>query len=170
MADFLIEIGLEEIPARMIDGAEAELGVRVAKLLVDERLDPGDAQVPTFSTPRRLAVLARGILDKQADVEEQVLGPSVKVAYKDGQPTPAAQAFARKVKVEVAHLKTVTTPKGEYLAATVARKGRTAQEILAESLPQEINALYWAKIWKCPMRSILERMLPIRFPSMICTW
>ena len=145
MADFLIEIGLEEIPARMIDGAEAELGVRVAKLLVDERLDPGDAQVPTFSTPRRLAVLARGILDKQADVEEQVLGPSVKVAYKDGQPTPAAQAFARKVKVEVAHLKTVTTPKGEYLAATVARKGRTAQEILAESLPQEINALYWAK-------------------------
>ena len=145
MADFLIEIGLEEIPARMIDGAEAELGVRVAKLLVDERLDPGDAQVPTFSTPRRLAVLARGILDKQADVEEQVLGPSVKVAYKDGQPTPAAHAFARRVCVEVAHLKTVTTAKGEYLAATVARPGRTAQEILAESLPQEINALYWAK-------------------------
>jgi glycyl-tRNA synthetase beta chain len=145
MPDFLLEIGLEEIPARMIDGAEAELGVRVAKLLVDERLDPGDAQVPTFSTPRRLAVLARGILDKQADAEEQVLGPSVKVAYKDGQPTAAAQAFARKVNVDVAHLKSVTTPKGEYLAATVTRKGRTAQEILAEALPKEINALYWAK-------------------------
>ncbi|MBZ5566865.1 MAG: glycine--tRNA ligase subunit beta [Acidobacteriia bacterium] len=145
MADFLLEIGLEEIPARMIDGAETELGARVAKLLVDQRLDPGDAQVPTFSTPRRLAVLARGILESQADTEEQVLGPSVKVAYKDGQPTPAAQAFARKVKVDVAHLKTVTTAKGEYLAATVARRGRTAQEILAASLPQEINALYWAK-------------------------
>jgi glycyl-tRNA synthetase beta chain len=145
MADFLIEIGLEEIPARMIDGAENELGHRVAKLLVEERLDPGNAQVPTFSTPRRLAVLARGILEKQADTEEQVLGPSVKVAYKNGQPTPAAQAFARKVNVEVEHLKSATTPKGEYLAATVTRKGRTAQEILAATLPKEINALYWAK-------------------------
>ncbi|MGZ4838013.1 MAG: glycine--tRNA ligase subunit beta [Terriglobales bacterium] len=144
MADFLLEIGLEEIPARMIDGAEAELCKRVAEVLQRESL-AHEAQLEPYSTPRRLAVLARGIAEKQANAEEQVLGPSVKVAYKDGQATPAAQAFARKVNVDVAALKTVTTPKGEYLAATVTRKGRTAHEILAEALPKEISALYWAK-------------------------
>ncbi len=144
MPDFLLEIGLEEIPARMIDGAEAELRKRVADVLQRESLAQ-TPEVEPYSTPRRVAVLARGILERQADAEEQVLGPSVKVAYKDGQPTAAAQAFARKVNVDVAQLKSVTTPKGEYLAATVTRKGRTAQEILAEALPKEINALYWAK-------------------------
>jgi glycyl-tRNA synthetase beta chain len=144
MPDFLLEIGLEEIPARMIDGAEAELRKRVADVLERESLAQSP-EVEPYSTPRRVAVLARGIAEKQADAQEQVLGPSVKVAYKDGQPTAAAQAFARKVNVDVAQLKSVTTPKGEYLAATVTRKGRTAQEILAEALPKEINALYWAK-------------------------
>ncbi len=144
MPDFLLEIGLEEIPARMIDGAEAELRKRVADMLQRESLAQSP-EVEPYSTPRRVAVLARGIAGKQADAQEQVLGPSVKVAYKDGQPTAAAQAFARKVNVDVAQLKSVTTPKGEYLAATVTRKGRTAQEILAEALPKEINALYWAK-------------------------
>ena len=144
MPDFLLEIGLEEIPARMIDGAEAELRKRVADVLLRESLAQS-LEVEPYSTPRRVAVLARGIAEKQADAQEQVLGPSVKVAYKDGQPTAAAQAFARKVNVDVTQLKSVTTPKGEYLAATVTRKGRTAQEILAEALPKEINALYWAK-------------------------
>ncbi|MGZ4824845.1 MAG: glycine--tRNA ligase subunit beta, partial [Terriglobales bacterium] len=87
MADFLLEIGLEEIPARMIDGAEAELCKRVAEVLQRESLAP-EAQLEPYSTPRRLAVLARGIAEKQANAEEQVLGPSVKVAYKDGQATP----------------------------------------------------------------------------------
>jgi glycyl-tRNA synthetase beta chain len=144
MPDFLLEIGLEEIPARMIDGAEAELRQRVEDLVRRERLG-GQMRAEAYSTPRRLAVLMRSVASSQADAEEQVLGPSVKVAYKDGQPTAAAQAFARKVNVDVAQLKSVTTPKGEYLAATVTRKGRTAQEILAEALPKEINAIYWAK-------------------------
>src|SRR5580658_382475 len=100
MSDFLLEIGLEEVPARMIAGAEAELGKRVHDLLSRERLlaegSNGGAQVTTYSTPRRLAVLAEGVLAKQADTEEQLTGPSWKVAFKDGEPTPAAQAFARK--------------------------------------------------------------------------
>src|SRR5437867_1266363 len=73
------------------------------------------------------------------------LGPSVKVAFKDGKPTPAAEAFAKKTGVEVAKLAQVSNPKGEYLAATVTKKGRRASEVLAEALPKEIQALYWAK-------------------------
>ena len=144
MADFLLEIGVEEIPARMIDGAREELARRVGELLHRERLAESPA-VEAYSTPRRLAVLAHGVLASQADVTEQLTGPSLKIAYKDGAPTPAAEAFARKAGVDVSALEKVTTPKGEYLAATVRKKGRTALDILSESLPKEIAGLYWAK-------------------------
>src|ERR1700761_9419800 len=101
MSDFLLEIGLEEVPARMIAVAEAELGRRVHDLLTRERLLEDGATVKTYSTPRRLAVLAAGIRAAQADVEEKLTGPSWKVAFKDGAATAAAEAFAKKAGVAV---------------------------------------------------------------------
>jgi glycyl-tRNA synthetase beta chain len=145
MSDFLLEIGLEEVPARMIAGAETELGRRVSDLLTRERLLAPEAKLTTYSTPRRLAVLAEGVLAKQADTEEQLTGPSWKVAFKDSAPTAAAQAFAKKAGVAVADLERVETPKGEYVGATVKRPGRTANEILIADLPKEVLAIYWAK-------------------------
>src|SRR5579859_7162342 len=144
MPDFLLEIGCEEIPARMIDAAALELRERVDSLLRRERLAPA-GDVTHLDTPRRLAVVASGIPASQPDITEQVNGPSAQVAYKDGQPTPAAHAFAKKVGVDVGKLEKISTPKGEYLAATVTRKGRRASDILAETLPKEISALYWPK-------------------------
>jgi glycyl-tRNA synthetase beta chain len=143
MPDFLLEIGCEEIPARMIDSASAELRERVSALLSRERLAVGE--ISSFETPRRLAVMASSVAAAQVDLTEQVTGPSVSVAYKDGQPTPAAHAFAKKAGVDVAQLERVTTSKGEYLAAKVTKRGRTAAEILAENLPKEIAAIYWPK-------------------------
>jgi glycyl-tRNA synthetase beta chain len=144
MADFLLEIGTEEIPARMVVGATDELARRVRELITRERL-ASEPAIEAFSTPRRLAVLARGVAASQPDVEEQVMGPSAKVAYKDGQPTPAAQAFAKKVNLDISKLQTITTPKGEYLAATVKKTGRPAGELFAEFLPKELAGIYWAK-------------------------
>src|ERR1700675_4711355 len=144
MPDFLLEIGCEEIPARMIDAASLELRERINALLQRERLDP-TGTITFLDTPRRLAVLAPGIPASQPDITEQLSGPSAQIAYKDGQPTPAAHAFAKKAGVDVAKLEKVSTPKGEYLTATVTRKGRTAAEILAETLPKEISAIYWPK-------------------------
>ena len=144
MADFLLEIGTEEIPARMIDSAREELARRVGELVQRERLADG-AAVESYSTPRRLAVVVKALLRSQPDVQEQVMGPSVKVAYKDDQPTPAALAFAKKAGVELSAIERVATPKGEYIAATVSKKGRGAAEILSELLPKEINSVYWAK-------------------------
>src|SRR5258708_31436567 len=161
MPDFLLEIGCEEIPARMLDAARTELARRVAELLIKESLlsRPADVQNNeaqneagvsgqtnnSFSTPRRLAVLIPDVAASQPDVTEKVLGPSVKVAFKDGKPTPAAEAFAKKTGVEVSKLEQVSNPKGEYLAATVTKKGRPAAEVLAEALPKELQAVYWAK-------------------------
>jgi glycyl-tRNA synthetase beta chain len=160
MPDFLLEIGCEEIPARMIDAASQELRERVAALLTRERLAAGE--VSSFASPRRLAVLASGIHIAQADSTESVTGPSVNVAYKDGQPTPAAHAFAKKAGVEVTQLEKVTTPKGEYLAAKVTKKGRSTAEILAESLPKEIATIYWPKsmYWRKPNERFVR---PVRW-------
>ena len=143
MPDFLLEIGCEEIPARMLGAASEELRERVSALLSKERL--AATQITSFETPRRLAVIAFGLPDAQPDVTERITGPSVSVAYKDGQPTPAVHAFARKTGIDVALLERMSTPKGEYLAANVARKGRSASEIIAEHLPKEISSIYWPK-------------------------
>ncbi len=144
MPDFLLEIGCEEIPARMIDAASRELRERLTALLRRERMEPAGT-VSSLETPRRLGIVISGIPASQPDLTEQVSGPSVQVAYKDGQPMPAAQHFAKKVGVDVDKLERITTPKGEYLAATVTRKGRSASEILSEALPKEITSLYWPK-------------------------
>ena len=144
MPDFLLEIGTEEIPARMIDAASLELRERIAKLLDRERL-PASGALTSLDTPRRLAVLAAGIPSSQPDITEQITGPSVSVAYKDGQPTPAAQAFAKKAGVDVAQLGKVSTPKGEYLAATSVKVGLPAAEVIAAEMPKELAGIYWAK-------------------------
>jgi glycyl-tRNA synthetase beta chain len=145
MADFLLEIGLEEVPARMIAGAEAELGRRVNELLKRERLLAAESKLTTYSSPRRLAVLVEGVLASQADTEEQLTGPSWKVAFKDGAPTAAAEAFARKAGVAVADLEKITNAKGEYVGASVKRQGRKTAELLAAELPKEVGGIYWAK-------------------------
>lgn len=145
MADFLLEIGLEEVPARMLASAEAELARRTEELLGRERLLGEEGTVESYSTPRRLAVLVHGVLAKQADSEEELLGPPVKAAYRDGKPTAAAEAFAKKAGVAVDELRTTTNAKGEYLVATAKRAGREFAAIVAEELPKEIAGIYWAK-------------------------
>jgi glycyl-tRNA synthetase beta chain len=161
MPDFLLEIGCEEIPARMINTASEELEKRVQDLLTRERL-AGQHAVSRFDTPRRLVVQAGGIPAAQPDITEQIVGPATQVAFKNGQPTPAAHAFAKKAGVDVSQLEKVITPKGEYLTAKVTRKGRTARELLAELLPKEINAVYWPKnmYWRKPAERFVR---PVRW-------
>src|SRR5450432_645941 len=161
MPDFLLEIGTEEIPARMIAGAQEELQRRVSDLLNRERL-AATGEISYVDTPRRLAVLAPGIPAAQPDLTEQITGPAASIAFKDGQPTPAAHAFAKKAGVDVAQLERVATPKGEYLSAKITKRGRGAAEILAESLPKEIASIYWPKnmYWRKPSERFVR---PVRW-------
>ena len=180
MPDFLLEIGTEEIPARMLDAAAQELYSRVVAILIANQLAPqtekGGTYGTHFSTPRRLAVVFPAISARQDDVSERLIGPSVSVAFKDGQPTAAAQAFAKKTGIHVSNLERATTPKGEYLAATVTKKGRAAAEILGEALPKEIAGIYWPKsmYWRKtserfvrPLRWLVamldEKVVPLEF-------
>jgi glycyl-tRNA synthetase beta chain len=160
MPDFLLEIGTEEIPARMIAGASEDLRKRLQDLVSRERL--GGGRFDIFSTPRRLAVLATGVAARQPFRKDQLTGPSANVAYKDGMPTAAAHAFAKKAGVDVSLLHRITTPKGEYVAAWVETRGRSAAEILSESLPEEIASLYWPKnmFWRKPNEKFVR---PVRW-------
>jgi len=99
MADLLFEAGLEEIPARMIAAAETELTERVVELLRRERLLAGEPEVHSYSTPRRLAVQVNGVLARQQDATRELTGPAWNVAFREGAPTPAGQAFAKKAGV-----------------------------------------------------------------------
>jgi len=162
MPDLLLEIGCEELPARMIDGAREELVVRVRELLLRERLGEG-LHAEGYATPRRLAVLARGIALAQPEVEEQITGPSVKVAFNNGKPTPAAEAFARKAGIGVSELDRVETPKGAYLSARVRHPGRKTAEILVEALPEEIGALRWPKSMYWRGRAAERFARPVRW-------
>jgi len=129
----------------MIADAQAELLKRTLALLEREHLLEVGVEANAYSTPRRLAVVVRGVAPQQADLTEEVTGPATKIAFKDGVPTPAAEAFARKNGVAVSDLKTIMTPKGEYIAASSVKKGRSASEVLTSELPKEIAGLYWAK-------------------------
>ena len=145
MATLLFEIGLEEMPARMIANAEQELSRRVSELLTRSQLRENASSTTSFSTPRRLAVLVTGVNEWQPDSQEQLTGPAVKIAFKDGEPTPAAVAFAMKAGVAIEALTTVVTARGEYVTATRTYKGQSAATLLAEQLPKELAQMYWAK-------------------------
>jgi glycyl-tRNA synthetase beta chain len=160
MPDFLLEIGCEEIPARMIDAAAGELRERVKDLVQRERL--AGIAFESFSTPRRITVIASGVALQQPSVVDLLTGPSLAVAYKDGQPTTAAHAFAKKSGVDLSQFIKVQTPKGEYIAARVPRPARSAADILAENLPKELATIYWAKsmYWRRPNERFVR---PVRW-------
>jgi glycyl-tRNA synthetase beta chain len=177
MPELLLEVGLEEIPARMIADAQTELARRVEALLGRQRLLEPVHSITSYTTPRRLAVRVLGVLAQQLDIEEELTGPSWKAAFPDGQPGPAAQAFAKKAGVPVTALKKITTPKGEYTSATVQRPGQRAEKVLSEELGKEIGALSWPKTmyWRPnkperfvrPLRWLLclldENVVPLEF-------
>lgn len=147
-AAFLFEIGCEEMPARLLPKATAELKQILEKHFEASRLRTGP--LSAFAAPRRLVAMCEGVLLRQEDEKKEVLGPPKSVAFDNvGQPTRAAESFAEKQGMPISNLYTAMTPRGEYLAARVVVKGRTAQEILAEVLPRAIRELsfprsmYW---------------------------
>ena len=143
--ELLFEIGCEEIPAGMLPRAEEELKANIEKLLASEDMMAG-VSVETFGGPRRLTAWVRGLQAKQADLEVEVTGPPKSVAYDSvGAPTRAAVSFSEKQGVSLDKIYFVQTPKGEYLAVKIFKKGRTAEQTLQEILPRAVHDLSWPK-------------------------
>jgi glycyl-tRNA synthetase beta chain len=143
--ELVFEIGCEEIPAGMLLKAEEELKASLQKLLAAESLVEG-VSVETFSGPRRLTAWVGGLPVRQNDTELEVTGPPKSVAYDSvGAPTRAAVSFSEKQGVSLDKLYFVSTPKGEYVAAKLLRRGRSSEQMLNEILPRAIHDLCWPK-------------------------
>jgi glycyl-tRNA synthetase beta chain len=142
--DLFLEIGCEEIPAGFIPKAMADIEQLIRRELESARL--GFGEVVTLGTPRRLALSVKGIADRQPDAELVAMGPSKSVAFDaDGNPTKAAQGFARGQGIDVSQLTIMTTDKGEYIAAKKNEVGRETSELLTEMLPRLVNAIPFKK-------------------------
>ncbi|MBI5440997.1 MAG: glycine--tRNA ligase subunit beta, partial [Deltaproteobacteria bacterium] len=142
--DLLLEIGTEEIPAGFLPPAHSALREIATEGLGRARLSFGE--VSTFATPRRLVLVVRGVAERQEDVTEERVGPAVAAAYDaQGNPTKAAQGFARSQGVDVTELLRVDTEKGAYVAARRHVAGRPASELLAELLPEWLGRIPFRK-------------------------
>lgn len=134
--DLLLEIGAEELPGGYVPPALEQLERSARDGLAGLRLAFGD--LCTYGTPRRLTLFVKDLAERQADFDEEAMGPAVKVAFApDGTPTRALLGFCQGKGVDPAQVRRVETPKGEYVAVTVHHTGRPA----LEALPALLGAL-----------------------------
>jgi glycyl-tRNA synthetase beta chain len=146
-SDFLLEIGIEEMPARFLGPALDELEAKSTRLLSERRLAYDD--IKTFGTPRRLTVLVRGLASAQEPLTVEVKGPPRKAAFDiEGVPTKAGAGFARGQGVDPADLVTRMVGQVEYVFAVKLDKGLPTPAVLRELCPQIITGLSFPK----PMR------------------
>ena len=139
MVTFLLEVGTEELPASFVGSALEQWRSRVPTSLSDSFLT--SESIELYGTPRRLAVLIKGLPTQQPDRQEEVKGPSAQAAFKDGKPTKAAEGFARSRNVDVSAFEIRSTDKGEFIFITQKVSGRPTAEILKELIPQWIFGL-----------------------------
>ena len=139
MPTFLLEVGTEELPADFVDSAIEQWQARIPKSLEEQFLTAEAIEI--YGTPRRLAVLIKGLPAQQPNREEEVKGPPASAAFKDGKPTQAAAGFARKQGVEVDALEVRDTDKGAFVFALKKTAGRSVTEILTELIPPWIFGL-----------------------------
>jgi glycyl-tRNA synthetase len=142
-ADFLLEIGTEELPASDLDHALAHLKEAAPRLLADLRLAHEGVEV--YGTPRRLVVLAKQLAPRQPDEEKLVKGPPANRAFDaDGKPTAAAEGFAKKQGISVSAMAVHAIDGGQFAAALVKSVGRPALTVLSEALPAFVAGLKFA--------------------------
>jgi glycyl-tRNA synthetase beta chain len=149
-AEFLLEVGCEEIPADLIAPACEQLKASLEKQLREAALAEG-ISVEAFGGPRRLAVVVRNLPQKQEDVVRELTGPSRASAFDaEGKPTRAAEGFAASKGVRVADLFVVKLPKGEFVAARQVTRGRPARDVLGEIAPRALGEIAWPRTMRWP--------------------
>ena len=139
-ADFLVELGTEELPPKALLTLRDAFARGVRDGLADARLAHGD--VLAYATPRRLAVLVEALETEQPVQTIENRGPPTRLAYdEDGKPTKATEAFAKKCGVAIGELDTLSTDKGEWLFYKGEVAGKPAAELLGDIVNRSLAAL-----------------------------
>lgn len=159
----LIELGCEEIPARALVRQAEMLKSGIGKQLADAGLLEDDSNVRWLATPRRLAVVAEDVARRQPDRKLERKGPAEKAAFDgNGNPTRAAEGFARSVGLEVDQLDRIENEQGRWLYAEIDQPGKSLAELLPEMLDKVVREMAGARSMRWSDRS--DRFLrPVRW-------
>lgn len=160
MNNYLLELGVEEIPARFVDSSLEQLKDNIINKLKEERIE--FEEVKTFSTPRRLTVIIKELSDRQEDKVEKLRGPSEKIGFENDKPTKALEGFMRGQGLTIDDIE-IREFKGEnYIFAEKKEKGKTTKELLKDIIPESIRNIHFTKAMKWGAREF-RFIRPIRW-------
>ena len=141
---FLLEVGVEELPSRFVESTLAQIKANLEKALTEDRVEFGD--IETYATPRRLTFLINKLSDNQKDLEEEVKGPSKKIAVDaDGKFTKPALGFMKSKGLAESDVYFKQLGKDEYLFGTLKQEGKATSEVLKEIVPEAIKGVTFPK-------------------------
>lgn len=135
----LIEVGCEELPPRALKTLANAFKEALTKELTTKKLSYGE--VKTFATPRRLALQIHQLQARQEDYQNERRGPALKVALKEGKPTPALEGFARSCGASIEELSILETEKGAWYTFTQRIEGQSLVTMLPEMVEQALKSL-----------------------------
>lgn len=140
----LYEIGVEEMPSRFVESTLGQLKNNLTKALTEKRV--GFSEIETYATPRRLVLVVKGLADRQADLEEEVKGPSKKIALaEDGSFTKAALGFMKGKGLGENDVYFKDLDGTEYIYATIKEAGEDTEKILCDVLGEIVKAVVFPK-------------------------
>ncbi|GAA3646781.1 glycine--tRNA ligase subunit beta [Asaccharospora irregularis] len=140
----LFEIGVEELPSRFVNSTLEQIKNNLNKMLKENRITFNDIQ--TYGTPRRLTFIINEISEKQENLEEEVKGPSKKIALDaDGNFTKPALGFMKSKGLKEDDVCFKTVGKDEYIFGTIRQEGKQTSEVLKEILPETVKAVTFPK-------------------------
>lgn len=144
---YLLEIGVEELPARIVGDTLEQLKNNSIKLFKQERI--GFESIEVYSTPRRLTMIVNGIDKRQTDLEEKSKGPTKKIAFdEEGNPTKALLGFMRGQKVDLDSIVVEPFNEEEYVFANTIKIGQEIEEIISLNIPNIIKSINFPKSMK----------------------
>lgn len=147
MNRYLLEIGVEELPARFVKTTLDQMEKYISKELNEKRI-PFD-EIKFYSTPRRLVLLIEGLPERQEDLEKEVKGPSKKIAFdEEKNPTKALEGFMKGQGVTLDDIFIKEYNNVEYIFASKIEKGRSVGEILKDTIPEMIKSISFPKSMK----------------------
>ena len=140
----LFEVGVEELPSRFVSSTLDQIKSNLTKMFNENRIEFSD--IKTYGTPRRLTFIVENISERQSNLEEEVKGPSKKIALDaDGNFTKPALGFMKSKGLKEEDVVFKTLGKDEYIFGTIRQEGKETSEVLKTILPEAVKNVTFPK-------------------------
>ncbi len=165
MKRIVVEVGVEEIPARLLESGLDELEKKLVDWLVEQNIDPAypesDSELKVLGTPRRI-IVDLSLPDRQADREEVIKGPPAHIAYSEGEPTQALEGFCRQNDLTPQEVKVEELEDGEYVMAVKTIEGQPVEKPFTSDFGPLLLSIDWGKTMRWE-NSGLRFIRPLRW-------